>query len=582
MESILDPSTPLALRVSGHLMLGVVRIYARKVKYLMSDVTEVMWKVKMAYKLQGSNAVDMVEPAGHAVIDDPRYFGSIQQDFDFPELAETAFSQNMLSQYNELKAARGRTLNPQYQQQQAMAIQDAESVESSGRKKSSSKGLNLGTIPEDEVMSEGETSCVSELELMRGERSRSTLQSRARSSISSAGLKFIEDEIPAYIDDQDMFMDNPGYEPSAYDHDMFAGGYAAAAAPPLLESPLLPTDLSAIRSPEQEQAIEEEEGRSAPSAGETKKKVGLKRRVVVRKRPVVVLDERVELSSKTMKENLSDRGPILRRQPGQPLPRKISPEETISGEQLLSQPSVRGLCPELLELFQMTMTMGELPFPSLDPSKRKNAGVEDVEQTRLEGRKGEGRPSVLDQPWQAQGEGEIDRGYEEYAYEGGYDGGVPVEEDAMAAPPQLDAQSPPPMSPAQSRRSNNTGSRQSTAEKDLSRRQRISSLAPDGPYLLEGLDDDKHGEGVEVGVATVESCSARTAKVIGVLKQKFQETDAPLSFDELSAGASRRHAAGCFFEILQLNTWGLIQAEQPEPFGEITLTPTSKLWVAAH
>lgn len=47
IDNILNPAQPLALRVSGHLMLGVVRIYSRKVKYLMSDCTEAMWKIKM-------------------------------------------------------------------------------------------------------------------------------------------------------------------------------------------------------------------------------------------------------------------------------------------------------------------------------------------------------------------------------------------------------------------------------------------------------------------------------------------------------------------------------------------------------
>ena len=47
VDNILNPAQPLALRVSGHLMLGVVRIYSRKVKYLMSDCTEAMWKIKM-------------------------------------------------------------------------------------------------------------------------------------------------------------------------------------------------------------------------------------------------------------------------------------------------------------------------------------------------------------------------------------------------------------------------------------------------------------------------------------------------------------------------------------------------------
>lgn len=50
VDSILSPTVPLALRVSGHLLLGVVRIYSRKVKYLMSDCNEALVKIKMAFK----------------------------------------------------------------------------------------------------------------------------------------------------------------------------------------------------------------------------------------------------------------------------------------------------------------------------------------------------------------------------------------------------------------------------------------------------------------------------------------------------------------------------------------------------
>ena len=49
VESVLNPAAPLALRVSGHLMLGICRIYSRKVKYLMSDCTEAMWKIKVIF-----------------------------------------------------------------------------------------------------------------------------------------------------------------------------------------------------------------------------------------------------------------------------------------------------------------------------------------------------------------------------------------------------------------------------------------------------------------------------------------------------------------------------------------------------
>eukprot|EP00567_Pseudictyota_dubia_P000939 CAMPEP_0197467226 /NCGR_PEP_ID=MMETSP1175-20131217/65458_1 /TAXON_ID=1003142 /ORGANISM="Triceratium dubium, Strain CCMP147" /LENGTH=266 /DNA_ID=CAMNT_0043003289 /DNA_START=225 /DNA_END=1022 /DNA_ORIENTATION=- len=50
VDSIVNPAVPLALRVSGHLLLGVVRIYSRKVKYLMHDCHEAMVKIKMAFR----------------------------------------------------------------------------------------------------------------------------------------------------------------------------------------------------------------------------------------------------------------------------------------------------------------------------------------------------------------------------------------------------------------------------------------------------------------------------------------------------------------------------------------------------
>jgi len=54
VESIVHPTVPLALRVSGHLLLGVVRIYSRKVNYLMHDCTEALVKIKMAFHSSGS------------------------------------------------------------------------------------------------------------------------------------------------------------------------------------------------------------------------------------------------------------------------------------------------------------------------------------------------------------------------------------------------------------------------------------------------------------------------------------------------------------------------------------------------
>ncbi|KAL7462758.1 hypothetical protein ACHAXS_003136, partial [Conticribra weissflogii] len=57
VDSIVNPTVPLALRVSGHLLLGVVRIYSRKVRYLMHDCHEAMVKIKMAFRPTGQEGV---------------------------------------------------------------------------------------------------------------------------------------------------------------------------------------------------------------------------------------------------------------------------------------------------------------------------------------------------------------------------------------------------------------------------------------------------------------------------------------------------------------------------------------------
>ncbi|KAJ3141486.1 sister chromatid cohesion protein 1 [Physocladia obscura] len=45
-----DASHPMALRLSGQLLLGVVRIYSRKARYLLEDCNEALVKIKMAFR----------------------------------------------------------------------------------------------------------------------------------------------------------------------------------------------------------------------------------------------------------------------------------------------------------------------------------------------------------------------------------------------------------------------------------------------------------------------------------------------------------------------------------------------------
>ncbi|XP_042318330.1 LOW QUALITY PROTEIN: double-strand-break repair protein rad21-like protein 1 [Sceloporus undulatus] len=50
IEKILSPKCAIALRTSGHLLLGVVRIYHRKTKYLLADCNEALLKMQTAFR----------------------------------------------------------------------------------------------------------------------------------------------------------------------------------------------------------------------------------------------------------------------------------------------------------------------------------------------------------------------------------------------------------------------------------------------------------------------------------------------------------------------------------------------------
>ncbi|XP_072773202.1 double-strand-break repair protein rad21-like protein 1 isoform X2 [Taeniopygia guttata] len=50
IQQIVSPKFTIALRTSGHLLLGVVRIYNRKAKYLLGDCNEALTKMKTAFR----------------------------------------------------------------------------------------------------------------------------------------------------------------------------------------------------------------------------------------------------------------------------------------------------------------------------------------------------------------------------------------------------------------------------------------------------------------------------------------------------------------------------------------------------
>ncbi|KAL3523246.1 hypothetical protein ACH5RR_016080, partial [Cinchona calisaya] len=78
VDSILFPDVPIALRLSSHLLLGVVRIYSRKVNYLFDDCSEALLKVKQAFR---STAVDLPPEESKA----PYHSITVPETFDLDD-----------------------------------------------------------------------------------------------------------------------------------------------------------------------------------------------------------------------------------------------------------------------------------------------------------------------------------------------------------------------------------------------------------------------------------------------------------------------------------------------------------------
>ena len=50
VEDILNPKRPIGLRTTSHLLVGLVRIYSRKAKYLLKDCSDTLVNIKVAFR----------------------------------------------------------------------------------------------------------------------------------------------------------------------------------------------------------------------------------------------------------------------------------------------------------------------------------------------------------------------------------------------------------------------------------------------------------------------------------------------------------------------------------------------------
>lgn len=308
VQSLLDPSAPLALRVSGHLMLGLVRIYSKKVKYLMIDCTDAMWKMQFAFQ---PGKVD-IDAQNTVNVDDNRFYGNVSIDLDYPVLENIAFVSNLLPV--------SRSKGPE----------DANYV----RDLVSSQHSNV------EFHRAGDRSSLSMV-------SRPSLTAEKKASL---GAKF-EDDIPIF--DQDLKLGD---------------NLLSSFSLPLSNLPFPAMDLPLPDFPDISQSVQErvesEKARTS-SVSPTKESSRLQSQPLsqqqqqpAKKRKVM---ERVELDASVLEQRMKDVSAILRRRPHDPLVPSTLRSHRVELSIDDKVYNCEGYCEELKEL--AAFASDKLPFP---------------------------------------------------------------------------------------------------------------------------------------------------------------------------------------------------------------------------
>lgn len=567
VNSILNPAAPLALRVSGHLMLGIVRIYSRKVRYLMSDCTEAMWKIKLAFRPGNVDLLTDTQAVTAAMIDDPRLYGHYQDELDYPELADMPFPQSMLTHYDTLKAARGQVISSD---RTSMMTDDYEdfnnrdtyyvSPSRSSVQKDNSTLINIpsGVIPGEQRSRESsisKTSRISDVEIMRGDYSRGSI-SLNRTSISSMGggvaMQF-DDEIPAY-QEQDVAY-GTDYAPEIENDYNYGNDYQPVDYQQEHEENINDLSIENTDNPRKSSRVTKKNSENITSS-EMNTMTALKKKKSQKKKRKVTIDKEVELKDDTIRERMNNLAPITRDRP-----KRSGRQITQDNDRIdMKEMKDRDLAPELVELLQMSASK-QSPFVTGVDNE------EEVELTRYESKGGVQRPSILSSIHSPE------KDTTDYPSE--YNDQYDYNEVPEYQPPEpYDDYAPVTTQPDMSV----LGVRM---EKAVGLDEVIRGNKDDNevsePVFTVGTGDSTKKEQNNPIVGAPESWNARTALVLEVLQDQFKEKE-EVTFKEISNGISRRTAATCFLEILQLKTWGLIDTNQDEPYADIALRRTEKTY----
>jgi len=303
VKNIISPSIPLALRVSGHLMLGIVRIYSDKVKYLSSDCRDAMTKISLAFKAPIRSEVDQ-QPVAPSRIDDSNY-ATLPIESDLSSTKVYSAERRIAAKYSS------------------------------------------GKIDDSEVSL---FYTVGEIELLRHEDLRPSLPSERVSILPDSGrrsyesMRKYEEELPAF----DLQMGENLFAEPRFDSFTQFG---------LEDSGAMPDFVPTLPEPEVSQF--EFPAAAAPAAIAPQPAARAKKRKVE-------ISDKIEIPDALWKSRLKDVHAILRRPKDAELEFRTVPvpEEEVLEEPLVNLSGARGLCIELQEVVDIcTSGFDHVLFP---------------------------------------------------------------------------------------------------------------------------------------------------------------------------------------------------------------------------
>lgn len=588
----------MALRLSGQLLLGVVRIYSRKAKYLLDDCNEALLKIKMAFR---PGVVDMTEDQ---LVVNSNAITLQRNDIDIniwnPDLNWDIGLEDRLplTQGQHIANMEDITLNVPIGLDIGLG-DDTFNYDLGPADGIGSQDFDLGLDWGDEARARSELgddmsveigleaperrqSIVSDL-FGRGGMDVDLLSQKSKSRAPSEHP--FEDGFGGDLGGLDLgdlgigFGDEPilgapaeGEKTPGQTHSPSHASSPLTEAPqtPQPEEPLPVEPVKAKRKPKEKKQIIDTvtELKDGPGA-----KVGRGRNgglgAAMARDVSDIIKEPQFLPRSTLVARLTD----IRRDP---LAHFIPTVTTNEGTFLSLAPP--GLPPQLQEMFLQ-------PIEHVPPPKRrarspkgssKRARLDEEEEELEEGRRAESRaPSV------ALGSDALGRG-EGLQFD---DQTLGVDDFQM----EVDLGPMPEMGglPEQRERSKSVLSdltRLSTPGVEARFEEPEESYADAACPIVVFDPQPTHGESREPPVDSEgKGYSKNTIKALSIIRKELQpaqgeEDERKLSFKKMSDKASRRAASAFFFELLVLGTRDCIQVSQPEPFEDIEVRAKYKLW----